>query len=51
MLASSKFAEERGSVTAYDVVHDELDELVARLLGVSHRTIRNPSHEPPEESA
>jgi hypothetical protein len=37
-----------GELPHYDVVHGELAELVARLVGCSHRIVRNDSYEPPE---
>ena len=30
----------------YDVVHDNRDELVARMLGTTHRVVPNPHFEP-----
>jgi hypothetical protein len=29
----------------FDLVHDDLDELVARMLATSHRVLQNPHHE------
>ncbi|HEX9683510.1 MAG TPA: hypothetical protein VGA13_10535, partial [Acidimicrobiales bacterium] len=35
-----------GVAPHFDVVHDRLSELVAHMLGTSHRVVQNPDHEP-----
>ena len=46
VLASGLDLWDTGQSPHYDVVHQDIDELVARLVACPHRIIRNPT-EPP----
>lgn len=50
LVASGLELWDTGLAPHFDVVHESLSGLVARMLGTSHRVVQNPHHEPGAES-